>query len=261
MLGRSPARPPLDQPYMKVKMTFSRLVVTTLLALLCFSSALKSEPVIGWYSAGNLGYNVLETQTISKVGTPFGNQPGGNVKARDGYALIGSAGWGFRNGIRLEVEGAYRRNSLWQATAGALRDAATSGAEKKSSVFFNAMYEYDRPGWEITPYVGVGVGHVWIKWDNVVIHNQTDTEVVRFNDTQRSTAFQGLVGASFLKRVIPGAAVIAEYRILGLDGDRTHQGNVLRSRFGAFPTSATTKDSINHTFVLGIRFQGKPGAN
>lgn len=232
------------------------IILLSTLSLLSLKSS--GQPVEGWYSAAGIGENIVNPEKISKTGTPFGDQPGGDARLRHGYAVVGSVGWGFAHGFRIEGEGGYRRNALYQATAGALKAADAQGSENKSSLFLNAFYQYDREYFGITPYIGAGLGYTWIKWKNVMVTNATET--VRFNDTQGKRAYQGILGFSFLRHVVPGMSVTAEYRIQGLDGSRVHEGRVLRSRFGAFPTSATVTNSLNQTFMIGIRFQsiGRP---
>gem|GEM_PF-3160852 len=222
-------------------------------AFLMIGSLLRSAPPVGWYSAGSLGWNNVRTETITKVGTPFGDQPGGNAHFRNGFAAVGSAGWGLPQGLRFEGEAAYRRNSLYQATAGSLHDAQAEGSEKKSSLFVNALYECDRPNLPVSFYIGAGIGYNWIKWKDAVILDATET--VRFNETKVKLGYQGIAGVAFLTNWLPGVSFTAEYRIRGLDGARTYHGQVLRSRFGAFPTSVTVSNSVDQTFLIGIRFQ------
>ena len=73
------------------------------------------------------------------------------------------------------------------------------------------------------------------------------------NQTQGSFAYQAIAGVAFPMAAIPGLAITAEYRYMGLTGNRN---------YGAVSTvSATTrigsvslKNDHNNTILLGLRY-------
>lgn len=228
------------------------IAVSTLLAAGA-PATLRAQPLEGLYLGLGAGGNRVQTQNIASVGTPFGRQPGGNVKANDGGVAAASVGWGFSNGLRLELETSYRKNRFYEATAGALRQAKAGGDESKSGIFFNALYQFDQTRLGIAPYVGLGAGRIRTKWDDVVVSNAAES--VRLNDRVSDAAYQAIVGFSFLEHLVPGMSFTAEYRLLRLAGGRTYAGRVERSRFGAFPISTAVERNQNHAFMMGIRYE------
>ena len=84
-----------------------------------------------------------------------------------GYAGVLSVGYGFGNGLRVELEGSYRQNDASQF--GAQGDVfgvpynfnyeRVSGQVRSYGVMVNAFY--DIPVGPVVPYVGVGAGYVW----------------------------------------------------------------------------------------------------
>ncbi|AMP07570.1 outer membrane protein [Collimonas pratensis] len=236
-----------------MKSTWKSLATTLTLLAAGTSLPALAEPVSGLYVAGGFGYNDLHTETISSIGASFGVQPGGNTKTDGGTAVLASIGWGFSNGIRAELEGGFRRNSFNHVTAGALHDANASGHEDKSSVFANVLYDFGKTSFGISPYVGIGAGHVKSKWNSLVVTNATET--VAFDDSVSKRAYQGILGVSFLENVAPGLSMTLEYRYLSLDGGSTHSGRVERSRFGAFPVTAQLENTRDQSLLIGLRYQ------
>jgi OmpA-OmpF porin, OOP family len=218
-----------------------------------------SQTIDGFYVSLGGGYNIMGDQTITDVGTPFGRQPGGDVELDGGPVWMGSIGWGAGNGLRFEIESSYRANDLSKASAGALRNAEARGEERKIGVLINAIYDIDLARFDLPwllPHIGVGFGYVWTEWDGVQAFNQQ--ELVELSGTEGNTAFQGIVGLSAPLPSVPGLAVTADYRYLHLFGDRTYDGRVARSRFGAFPISTKVEDDTNHSFVVGLRYAFGP---
>jgi hypothetical protein len=233
--------------------TLVHVITISTLLLVSAPAAWSAQPSDGPYVALGAGRNRVQDQNISSVGTPFGLQPGGNVKANDGSVAVASVGWRYSNGMRLELETSYRKNGIYEATAGSLQQAKASGNETKSGIFFNALYQFGKTGLGISPYVGLGAGRIRTKWDDVVVSNATQS--VRLNDRVSDSAYQAIVGFSFLEDLVPGMSFTAEYRLLRLAGGRTYDGRVERSRFGAFPISTVVERNQNHALMLGMRYE------
>ena len=211
----------------------------------------------GLYVGVGGGYNQLSTEGVTHVGTPFGKDIGGEIKFDGGLAALGSVGWGFSNGLRLELEGSYRKNKLSEASAASLRNAPGNGSESKSAVFLNALYDFDKTSLGISPYVGLGIGRARIKWDDAGAANSSLT--ARLNDTQGKLAYQAIAGISFLENLVPGMSFTAEYRYMGVSGSRVHEGTVTPARGPGFPITMPIESSRNHSFMLGLRYQFDAG--
>ena len=227
------------------------------LATIALPSHAQAQMPGGLYLGLNLGANDLATQDIDRVGTPFGDQPTGNIKARTGMVYAASVGWRFGNGVRVEAELSERMNDFWQATAGALRSADADGKQKQMAFFVNALYDFNAQYGGFSPYVGIGLGRVSSKWDGVTAFKPG--ERVRFDDTERTMAYQLILGTSFLKDVWPGWSFNLEYRLVESMKDRTYSGRIVESRFGAFPVTVDIPGSRNHALLLGLRYDfGRP---
>lgn len=74
------------------------------LALLGVAGLAQAQPVSGLYVGAGLGLDVAETVTSRSGNTRFDNAPGG--------AGLANVGWGFGQGLREELEGSFRGNSL-----------------------------------------------------------------------------------------------------------------------------------------------------
>lgn len=229
------------------------VLATTLAAAGASQAQTQAQaPTGGLYASAALGFNELETETITGVGAPFGPQPGGNTRSDRGGAAVLGLGWKFNNGLRAELEGAYRRNSIHRATAGALKEAEATGKETKESLFANVLYDFGSTDWGVKPYVGVGVGRTRARWDELYLRQRD--EVVHFDDAQRSTSYQFIAGATFLDQFAPGFSLTVEYRYIGNEGV-THSGRVEQSRFGAFPVTAKLSSTRDQSLLLGVRYR------
>jgi OmpA-OmpF porin, OOP family len=77
--------------------------------------AASAQPVSGFYVQGGAGLALPQSQPLSlpPASQPNGAQPSAAaatnaaINSRAGAAQSGSAGWGFGNGLRMEVEGVH----------------------------------------------------------------------------------------------------------------------------------------------------------
>jgi OmpA-OmpF porin, OOP family len=188
----------------------SALLAATLLAL---PLAAQAQPVTGLYVGGGAGLNIMQNEDFTSPGG------GGHLAFSPGVATVLSLGWGFGNGLRAEIEGDYRWNTI---------NHGGSNSEQKYGPMVNALYDFTTLSPIVTPYVGVGVGYQWA--------DITDA------GTKGAFAYQAILGAAIPIPQVPGLAVTAEYRFMGLAGDRTYSGD-----------TKTTND-FNHSVLLGLRY-------
>src|SRR5277367_4110214 len=87
----------------------SALLAATLLAL---PLAAHAQPVTGLYIGGGAGVNLMLDEPINSVtvGGVTRNVNNGNLETNAGAVGVLSLGWGFGNGVRVEIEGDYRYN-------------------------------------------------------------------------------------------------------------------------------------------------------
>ena len=186
-------------------MTFRKtLLAATMLAV---PLAAQAQPVTGLYIAGGGGANWLEDNrsTVNVAGQGAFNQ---RVRSSVGFAGVGSVGWGFGNGLRLELEGNYRTNEvnrigLTQAGA-AVAVSGRRGTISTMGVMANVLYDFNLG--VVMPYIGAGIGYGWHRWSNVgAIGNGVAR--TNINDTDGQFAYQGIVGLGIPIPAVPGLAI------------------------------------------------------
>ncbi len=238
----------------------SALLAATVLAA---PVAAMAQPVDGVYVGLGAGYNYLDNQNVRQgnVTLPNGSvlvSPlNGHVNFHSGYAVVGSVGYGFGNGLRAEVEGNYRDNQLENASVsfGTVNGRALAGGdEQKAGVMVNALYDF----WELSPYVvpyiGAGIGYQDITASNVRISAPGGLPFATFNHSVGQFAYQAIVGVAIpLTQVTPGLALTLEGRFLGVAGNRNFGGTIFTAQ-GSVPTSVRFNNDINASGLVGIRY-------
>ena len=219
------------------------LVAATMLALPVAANA--QSPLAGFYIGAGAGVNIMhdESSEFSRRGVP--GQIGGRLKPRVGPAADLSFGYQLPFGLRSEIEGSYRYNTFSGGGSG--------GQEQKYGVMFNVLYDVVGLTTAFQPYVGVGAGYQWTQERNlyspagVGVFNRAATNSVG------KIAYQGILGGAFPIASMPGLAFTADYRFMGLIGDRKYGGTATT---GAVATASTTrlKDDYNHTVLIGFRY-------
>ena len=187
------------------------LLAATILAL---PLAAHAQPVTGLYIAGGAGVNFMQDEAAT---TPGGHSTELDRKA--GGVGVLSLGWGFGNGLRVEGEGDYRYN-------GANRG---NGNEQKFGPMVNVLYDFYKLSPMIIPYAGLGAGYQW-------------ADILKAGSTEGAFAYQAILGAAFPIPAVPGLAVTAEYRFMGMAGNRDYSNGL------------TAKDEYNHSLLVGLRY-------
>ena len=211
----------------------SALLAATVLAL---PIAANAQPINGVYVGAGVGINYLPQENIIAGATS------GNLKSNTvGPAIVLSLGYGFGNGLRAEVEGGYRANRF-NGTSG-LGGAPAGGFEQKYGVMANALYDFNISPM-VVPYLGAGVGYQAVEEQNVNVAG-----ISAKNGTKGSFAYQAIAGVGFPIASAPGLALTAEYRFMGLAGDRSYSANP-----NPFVTSGKSTDNYNHSLLVGVRY-------
>ena len=88
-------------------------VAPALAVLMLAAAAAHAQPVSGFYVQGSAGLTLPQQQSINLPSAPSGEQPSSAASAdaaingKPGVVQSGSAGWGFGNGLRLEMQGVH----------------------------------------------------------------------------------------------------------------------------------------------------------
>ncbi len=248
------------------------LLAATMLAL---PLAAQAQPVSGIYVAAGAGVNwherdssPLPLTTINPAFTaPTTNNASLSTSTGPGFVGVLSAGWGFGNGLRVEVEGNYRNNDVDSSVFRSF-DSATSPAQQRTwgragyistmGVMANIMYDIGSTmNWPVYITVGGGIGYAWNRWSGVGASTYLGFgDTVRLNDTTGGFAWQGIAGVTYPIRAVPGLSLTAEYRYFSsqtgtINGTYTISqavGNQIPWRTSVSP------DNNNQSVLVGVRY-------
>jgi len=222
------------------------LVAATILAL---PLAANAQPISGLYVGAGAGVNIMQDEN-AKISNATGSAST-HLQSRVGPAFDLSIGYGLGNGIRAELEGSFRYNNLG-GTNGAY---SSGGQEQKFGAMVNVLYDFVGLVPVVQPYVGVGAGYQWAKDSNVHAAGPGFTAAAK-TDTVGKFAYQGIIGAALPIAGAPGLSLTADYRFMGLVGDRSYSG-VVNGTPGRFKLDR----DLNHTVLVGFRYAfGAPAA-
>jgi len=259
----------------------SALLVATILAT---PWAAQAEPTTGFYVGAGAGVNFKQEQEIRNVvgtlgplagaslgplsGTTLGQAITGNgansgLKANysTGFVALGSLGYGFGNGLRVEVEGNYRQNRI-QRVHGTVFPTASGGDNETYGAMANVLYELDIEPYTgiswLHPYIGAGAGYAWTTLHRAHAYGTNFPFYGKSNDSDGNFAYQGIVGTAFPIAAVPGLALTAEYRFFGVIGGEKFNGSI---DTGLTPATYARTFGVgklgpqyNHSALLGVRY-------
>jgi len=228
------------------------LLAATVLSL---PVAAQAQPITGLYIGGGVGTNYREISDNNlRLTGPGGASANGafEVKTNWGWTALGSIGWGFGNGLRVEIEGNYRNNAVRRVSG-----ASTSGGTvHQYGVMANALYDFNFlnlnvGGVGIVPYVGAGVGYGWNDWRNA--NGRNGPAQIRVDDRDGQFAYQGIAGVAFaLDSMAPGLALTTEYRFYGTMEPELAATGLTNGRPVVAGTYKPT--NYNHSILVGLRY-------
>ncbi len=221
--------------------------------LLALPIAASAQPVNGFYVSLGAGVNLMQDQTLRfSADEPF---TGAHLKSDVGPVVQGSAGWGFGNGLRVELEGDWMTNKFNQASTsfnGIGTTSAAGGWEQKYGFFGNVLYDFTMVPY-VQPYIGAGVGYQVVSLNNFRINPAFGDEAT-LGGSQGNFAYQAIVGLAVPVPQAPGLAITAEYRFMGLSGTRKYGGDVALAGEPLVPIDASLRNNYNHMFLVGFRY-------
>jgi OOP family OmpA-OmpF porin len=225
-------------------------------------------PVTGLYIGAGAGVNLknqVQVKNIQESNSVTGGVSVSNVDLNSGAGpvALGAIGWGFGNGLRVELEGDYRNNNfngLSHTGSFAGVPAAAGGREQLYGPMVNVAYDfYGLTPW-VVPYIGAGIGGMWGKLQNFHVYGtgpNASGEIVANNESEGSFAYQAIVGAALPIPPVPGLYLTAEYRFLGTNGNRSY--NAVGAITNGTETIASTGKiqighDLNNAFLIGLRY-------
>ena len=240
--------------------SFSILPAAALALGLGVAQPTRAQFIEGPYVAGALGMNYLDDakfrldSSLSQGMTALGQPNGGQLGFDYGGVGLLSLGWGFSNGIRLEIEGSYRTNEVDSANgaAGLASPGAHGGRQDSYGLMGNALVDLVRIG-PFLPYVGVGAGYLVSSFNDLNGRPGNGNLRLRGDDTGGAFAVQGIAGLGFVIDQVPGLTLTAEYRYLESLGPSIPVSYVNASGATVLSGKADT-ESRNQSFLLGLRY-------
>jgi OmpA-OmpF porin, OOP family len=214
-----------------------------------------AQAVSGPYVGVAGGWNGL-VDLHAHASEPALDQPRTNDRFEPGFVGASDAGWGFGNGLRAEIEGAYDYNAI-NNRAGTARPERTTGNQGTYGVFANAFYDIDlhKLGLHIDafqPYVGAGAGALWTHF--APITSVADGgNVFRMGGTGANFAYQAVVGVGFPIRQVPGLKFAVDYRFIGIDV-RSGAVGTLYSSAGIGTGTVHLSPAFLHQVAFGISY-------
>ncbi len=236
------------------------LAMTSMVAL---PSLAMASTITGPYIEGAGGYNLVQHQSV-RVGDGENihrSADGAFGKAHFGSGYNGyfSAGYGFGNGFRAELEGNYNQTNITRLGGAYTTDGnkKAHGKDQGYGMFANVLYDIDLAQFGInvpvTPFVGLGAGYMWQHYGKV--YNRAAGSNPMINGTQGSFAAQGIAGAAYDVPGVPGLALTAQYRFIGQAGS---SGGVTNGRI--YTKGSNGGDRVGfgtrytHQFLFGLRY-------
>ncbi len=232
----------------------SILLAATLLATPClFSGAAIAQPVTGLYIGGAGGANFLQQERVkSTLSNGITTPSKARIGFQSGVTGIGSIGYGFGNGVRVELEGNYRYNRPDRFYRVAPAPRSVGGREQKYGPMVNALFDLDIGSPYVFPYVGAGAGYSWVA--RRLVAANPDGTLNSQGGTDASFAYQAIAGLSFPIPPVVGLSLTAEYRYYALTGQREF-GRTLSNAVAISSGGKTrTTEDYNHSLLIGLRY-------
>lgn len=215
-------------------MTFRNALLAAAMFVLPLAAA-EAQPVAGPYISLGGGLNIMQQVPVTNIGGV--GVSGVDLQTNIGGAGVVAGGWGFGNNIRAELEFDYRYNSINKVTVQGVGSGTINGNEQKYGPMVNVLYDFNdfaAVAPLFVPTVGLGVGYQWAPLS-------LSAGGVSASKSAGAFAYQAILGVAAPIQSVPGLAVTAEYRFLGLAGDRTYGTDKLGNEF-------------NHTVLIGLRY-------
>ena len=214
----------------------------------------SAQVVTGPYIAGGAGFSLTNNSKLTNSnGT--GRLSGTNA----GYEAFISAGYGYGNGLRAEIEAVgFGNDRKFSFNIPAGGPVSGIGSTNNIGVFLNGLYDIDL-GQSFTPYVGVGGGYVGTQYRglsgagaaNACPPNGFTCRYTGKNGTQGNGAVQGILGVAF--PVNPHLSITVDYRVIDILGGGKESG-IIANGTNYTTTSTKVGQTLEHSLMIGLRW-------
>lgn len=228
-------------------MSFRKIfIAATILAAPMVASA---QPVTGTYVAAGAGVGFVTNNTLT-----VGSVSGALRQSSVGAALVGSMGYGFGNGLRLEGE------LLGQIANQKVNFAGITGKASNitNGLMINALYDLDIDlGVPVFPYLGVGVGYLGVQERKFTLTSGANS-FRSANGVYGSSAVQGIVGLA--TPITDHLSATLEYRAVDKIQSHNVGGSVANGSTGN-PASVKFGSSLDQSILVGFWRHQAVGSN
>lgn len=235
------------------RLLLSALALSALPALAQAQAVGQAQVVSGPYVSLGAGVDILQDQiekpygASGPVGRTFSFEPGpaGDI----------ALGFGFGNGLRLEIEGDYASNRLSDVKLSGGLAGRVTGTEPKYGGFVNLAYDFNL-GLPFVPFIGAGAGYQAIGLDNVASGRAGATLNGHGSETEGAFAYQGIAGLNYPVLAVPGLSVTAEYRLIGVITPPPYERGIRYSDDPSLDHNGyiTLNNNFNHQALIGLRY-------
>ncbi len=219
----------------------------------------RAQPVSGLYAAIAGGGNYLQNETV-RLSPAF---PSGRDTFDFGYLGTASAGYGFGNGVRIEIEGNYRDDSL-RHFEGTRFPSEAGGFQENYGGMVNALFDLDIGKSWLYPYFGVGAGYDWTRLQTHYVASFLPY-AENTGGTSGNFAYQAMFGLSVPVPWIVGLSMTAEYRFFSVLAPEQFNGSAVGTEgaygprpYGIARGNQDITSDYNHSVLLGLRYEFNP---
>lgn len=210
------------------------------------------------HDVGLTNAQALAAQVMRQV-APVRGDSGNRGETKVGPAAAVSLGYGFGNGLRVELEGTGRRNELDGVRLNGQTLRSTSGWVGNYGPMVNLLYERSlgQPlGLPLSAYIGGGGGYLLADYRKLGGTTANGRTLVDLHGSSWALAYQGIAGVALaLDGITPGLALTTEYRYLGLADNKVKalvQDRVSPAAVRRAEVKVT--DNGTHTVLVGLRY-------
>ena len=217
-------------------------------ALAVLASGASAQNLRGFYVGGGIGgfYQFSDEGAV------------GNAKYSQDWSIgavgVLSLGYGFGNGIRTEIEGAFRSANINSTDLNG-QAADGSGSARSYAFMANVVYDLDLRliginTTAVVPYFGLGIGYHIGSFDNIRMSNSTIT--VTSDDQDGRFAYQVFGGLAFPIASVPGLAFTTEVRYI--NDDHGPELKTVNTSGGTSTSKLNRSEFANIGVLLGLRY-------
>lgn len=208
----------------------------------------------GMYLSAGIGANFATDSSVEPRGALRTGTNGGGTLSLNNQAMgLLALGYGFGNGVRVELETSLRGNQVDGVSGfpGLSPITGRQGQLWNLGLMGNALLELNVGSPYVQPYVGFGLGYAWTELKDMrVVGNGQRLEG---DGTDGNFAYQFIAGAAFPIASVPGLAATLEYRYFAtLDPDIS--GRIVATGPNTAQSGRMDISNQHHSVLVGLRY-------